>query len=267
MLALMDVDTIVHTEIAAAGTADYFGDEGINVDSAFDKACEAIESWQAGAQADHCLLAFSPQDRGNFRHGLGIGYKASRKGDKVEEYWMLEERLKSAFPWYEIPYLEGDDALGIMHTSDKAGEETVIVSIDKDMKTIPGLLFNPNKQDRPIYIDENTATWHWLYQTLMGDPVDEYKGCPRIGQVKAARILPTPTLEDSPESYLSAAWASVYRTYLTAYGAPDKAQDAAVAQARAARILHADDYRNGQVRLWHPDSPEWVDAQEFACSR
>lgn len=262
MLALIDADVIVHAELNAAQSRDYFGD-GTSVDLGRALSCahDTIAEWTAAAQADHCILIFSPQDRRNFRQiFLDIGYKDNRTSDKDDSYWELEGMLKNAYPWYCIDLLEGDDVIGIMHTSEQMDEPTVCISIDKDMKTLPGLLYNPSKMTAPVRITRNQATWFWMYQTLMGDQVDGYKGCPRIGEVKAKRILPTPDAF-SEEEFLHRCWDWVYGTYLATYGDKAVAQDQAVAQARAARILHAEDYHKGAIRLWHPDAPEWVELE------
>lgn len=267
MLALIDADVIVHAELAAEQGRDHFGDGTVDVTRAYDGAQETIAEWCDAAGCDEHILVFSPSDRSNFRNGLGIGYKDNRTSEKTQEYWLLEARLKGHHPWYSIDYLEGDDVIGIMHTSKDVQQDTVSISIDKDMKTIPGLLYNPSKMSAPVMITRNQATWFWMLQTLMGDAVDGYKGCPGIGEVKAKKALPLPTSESDPDRFLWRCWDTVVAKYLEAYSKMDmepqdiipEAHDAAVAQARAARILHAEDYRKGEIRLWHPDSPEWVD--------
>lgn len=258
MLSLIDTDVIMHAELGAEQGRDHFGDGHVDVSRAYDGAMATVEQWTQEAGCDEYILVFSPEDRSNFRNGLDIGYKDNRTSEKPDEYWELEHRVKANNPWYSIDYLEGDDVIGIMHTSPNVEQETVSISIDKDMKTIPGLLYNPSKMTAPVRITPNQATWFWMFQTLMGDSTDGYKGCPGIGEVKAKKALAAPSDFIDAPIYLAHCWDIVYATYLTKYDGKAEAHDAAVAQARAARILHAEDYRNGEIRLWHPDSPEWI---------
>src|SRR5690606_12264806 len=74
--------------------------------------------------------------------------------------------------------------------------EKVIVSEDKDLHTVPGLHFNPAKDSKVRYVSTLDADRLFLYQTLVGDPVDGYPGAPRIGpkSAYARRILEAPDL-------------------------------------------------------------------------
>ena len=68
--------------------------------------------------------------------------------------------------------LEADDAIGIYATSN---DNCVMVSPDKDMKQIPGTLYN---LDETITITPEDG-WEWfLIQTLSGDSTDGYSGAP-----------------------------------------------------------------------------------------
>ena len=62
----------------------------------------------------------------------------------------------------------------------------IIVSDDKDMKTIPGKLYRPTT-DEQLDITEQEADKHFLMQ-VYGDQADGYKGV-RIGPKKAEAIL------------------------------------------------------------------------------
>jgi DNA polymerase-1 len=120
-----------------------------------------------------------------------------------------------------------------------------MVSEDKDMRTIPGLLYNPNHPDLGIMsISEDDAVKFHLYQTLVGDPTDGYPGCPGIGpKSDYVQYL----MEDAdPEEY----WDVV----LEAYASKGYNEDDAILQARLAHILWASSYnfKDKKVRLWQP---------------
>src|SRR3546814_3409387 len=74
--------------------------------------------------------------------------------------------------------LEGDDYIGILATR-TSPMDRVIVSEDKDMQTLPNVKIW--RQDKLVETTAESAENFWLYQTLMGDSTDGYKGCPGCG--------------------------------------------------------------------------------------
>jgi DNA polymerase-1 len=146
---------------------------------------------------------------------------------------------------------EADDLMGIRGSD---GNDTIIVSEDKDLKTIPCRYFNPaHPEDGIITISESAADLMFLTQVLTGDVVDNYKGCPKIGPVKAQQILTKATLNIS-DSYqrVIAMWQAIVTTYEKA----GLTEDDAIIQARCARILRYEDIDNeGEIILWTPPVP------------
>lgn len=193
---------------------------------------------------------------GNFRLNVHPDYKANRAGTKKPlvlkpfKQFLVDERGA-----YFKPSLEGDDCMGILATHPRLIKgEKVIVSIDKDMKTIPGPYIRWGTEDAEIVeISEEEADYHFLFQTLTGDATDGYKGCPGIGPKKAEAIL-AKALEDYPDAdpkqLFKARWADVVWTFEKA----GQTEDDAIIQARCARILrHTDyDYTNKRPILWTP---------------
>jgi DNA polymerase-1 len=175
----------------------------------------------------------------NFRKDLDPTYKSHRKGTrKPLGYIALTDWMRERYgPRVVVqPLLEADDYMGILATKPGA-PETIIVSDDKDMKTIPGTLFRLGQLST---IDEGEAHRYWMLQTLMGDPADGYKGCPGIGPVKAEKIVSKPGV----------LWDNVKREFLKA----GMTEDYAVLQARLARILRFSDWdsERKQPLLWTP---------------
>jgi DNA polymerase-1 len=125
--------------------------------------------------------------------------------------------------------------MGILATSDIIDGEKVIVSEDKDMMTIPGLLWRSNDMHS---ITEEQADYYHLYQTLIGDTADGYPGLRGVGDKKATELLKKPTWE----------------TVVTAFEKAGQSEKDALVQARLARILRASDYNfeYGQPILWSP---------------
>ena len=121
----------------------------------------------------------------SFRKDLHPDYKAHRDTSHKPVYY---SRIGSYLidHWnarYAREGLEADDELGILQTDD-----TVIVTTDKDLDTIPGWHYNWVK-DKKYYINEYDAIYNLWLQMLTGDPVDNIKGLPKIGTVKAKKLL------------------------------------------------------------------------------
>lgn len=129
--------------------------------------------------------------------------------------------------------------MGILSTHPKlVPGKRIIVSEDKDLQTIPGWIWNPAKDAKPRYISEEQADYFHLYQTLVGDTTDGYKGCPGIGKTKAPGILQ------------EGGWEAVR----SAYARKGLTEEDALLQARVARICRASDYdfKKQEVILWNP---------------
>jgi len=142
------------------------------------------------------LIAFSDSNS-NWRKSVLPSYKQNRKGNrKPVVYVPLREYVEEAYNTVCYPTLEADDVLGLL-----ACANTIIVSDDKDLRTIPGQLYIPYK-DELVNITEEQADRQHLLQTLTGDPVDGYKGCPGVGPVKAERVLENNTWEEVVNAYI-----------------------------------------------------------------
>jgi DNA polymerase-1 len=199
-----------------------------------------IEQFKKELEADAAILTLSQGP--TFRHEIYPDYKAGRGrkplGCNEVKRWLIEDhaaRLK--------PGIEADDQLGILatHPSLIPGEK-IIVSIDKDLKTIPGNLYQGGQW---LEIDENTARYNWLLQTLTGDTTDGYPGCKSFGPVKARALLDKIDIENQDEW-----WSAI----VYAYASKGFDYDFALTQARCARILHHTDYDYKEQKpiLWTP---------------
>lgn len=132
-----------------------------------------------------CWLYLSGKD--NFRYKIATikPYKGNRKQPKP--YWYAEMRkyLVEMHGAILADGMEADDAVTM-----KAYEEAdgVIVDQDKDYLQVPGLQYNPVKQEW-LTISEHDAMINYWTQVLTGDTVDNITGCPKIGKKKAVPIL------------------------------------------------------------------------------
>jgi DNA polymerase-1 len=107
------------------------------------------------------------------------------------------------------------------------------------MRTISGDIYN-TRTGKMITVTEEEADYNHLMQTLTGDAVDNYIGCPGIGKVNAKKIL------DAADDK----WAAIVKAYEKA----GLTEEDALIQARCARILRHTDYdlEKKEVILWSP---------------
>jgi DNA polymerase-1 len=104
----------------------------------------------------------------------------------------------------------------------------------------------------PFYnITETQADYWHLYQTLIGDATDGYKGCPGIGPKKAERLLDdTDWTSECGQTWSQAMWVKVVEAFVSA----GLTEADALRRARLARILRWSDWdsENKQPKLWTP---------------
>ena len=128
----------------------------------------------------------------NFRKDVLETYKGGRKkvrkpvGYKALVAWAMEE-----YDSIMVDCLEADDVMGIM--ASLPNTEAIIVSDDKDMKTIPCKLYRPNDNER-LVISDMEANRNFLIQALMGDMTDGYGGCPKWASRQLKRYWETTRL-------------------------------------------------------------------------
>jgi DNA polymerase-1 len=177
----------------------------------------------------------------NFRLAIDPSYKASRQGARKPLcYADLRETIDELYTTQTFPGLEADDVMGIMATQPKA--DCIIASQDKDMKTIPTKIWSG--VGAAVTITEAEADYWHMFQTLTGDAVDGFKGCPGMGPVGAQKLLGTYAGE--PEL--------IWRAVVDAYMKKNLTEEDALRNARLARILRWDDWdrKNKQPILWSP---------------
>jgi len=244
MKLLIDADYIVYKCCAACETEIDYGEDVIFVTSNFSDAYKAVKreidniNMQFGGFGTP-ILFFS--DSKNFRKKISPEYKGHRNRKKPCGYKRVIRNLHLEFEVITMPELEADDAMGIYATQ-RPGN--IIVSPDKDMRQIPGMLYNL-EETVPITWEEG-AKWH-LIQTLAGDQTDGYSGVPGIGVKRAATLF-------DKEGY---SWATVVKAF------EDKGltEDDALLNARLARILTDQDYdsRTKTPILWTPEADYKID--------
>jgi len=176
------------------------------------------EKYGSHFDVQHRMLFF--EGHGNFRKGLNGLYKANRKPSDIppllntlkalvqnKEVWV------NTYPSFVSHNVETDDSLAATYNKWKGnGYEIIICSSDKDLKTIPCLLYDYHYMKQELVaISEEEARYNFYTQMLMGDTADNVEGIRGLGKVKSGNLLKDCK---STFSYNKA----VYKAYLKQYG-------------------------------------------------
>ena len=244
MKILCDADFIVYKACAAAESEVDFGNDVILVTSNFSDAYNATKRELTKLENKlgpftSLILFFS--DSTNFRKKILPEYKGHRNRKKPCGYKRVIESLKKEYKVIIKPGLEADDAMGIYSTKFPGN---IIASPDKDMKQIPGKLYN---FDEIFTITKEAgAKWH-LIQSMAGDQTDGYSGVSGIGVKRAEALF-------KEKGYN-------WRTVVETFKEKGQTEEDALVNARLARILTADDYdfEKKEPKLWSPAADYRID--------
>ena len=246
MKLLIDADFIVYKACAAAETEIDWGDDTILVTSNFSDAYSATKRElnkleNKFGSLSTLILFFS--DSVNFRKKILPEYKGHRNRKKPCGYKRVINALRKEYKVILKPTLEADDSMGIYATK---YPDNMIVSPDKDMRQIPGKLYN---FDETFTVTPEEGAKGHLIQTLAGDQTDGYGGVPGIGVKRAVSLF-----EDKGYSW---------KTVVNAFAEKDLPETEALINARLARILTAEDYdfKKRKPKLWNPSADYEVNAR------
>ena len=280
---LIDADVYAYRAAASAEEVTNWGDET-------DDGCQwAVTADEPKARQtfrdelahlmDHLqgtayILALSDSSA-NWRKDVLPTYKGNRTAARKPiilphvRQWVRDEFGDAV---WERPKLEGDDLLGILSgLRDRIVGDRVMVTIDKDLSTIPGSHYRPHREVLGIFdVDVATADRFHLMQGIAGDPTDGYSGCPGWGMKTAEEWLDDP-YELVPEKFTQhkGKYAGIERTrwvkrpttdlwagILSLYAKEGLTEEDALQQFRVARILRTTDYdfQKKEPILWRPST-------------
>ncbi len=251
-VALIDADGIIFAVACNGEKAVRDGDkvlylQTLTEEEAYSNVVERMERLTEEVLADTAIICLTHTN--NFRYGIEPTYKGNRKDTRrpplIETIRaMLQSR--APYPVLLIDGLEADDVCGISSGSlQRAGKQAIICSGDKDLRTIPGFLYSCREGSVIEEITPQMANRFHLFQTLCGDPVDHYGGCPKIGAIKAKTIL-----DDCDGLSYAATWERV----VAEFEKKGLTREYALTQARLARILRVEDWdaEAKEPILWEP---------------
>jgi DNA polymerase-1 len=252
---LIDADVLAFEASVVAEESIQWKDElwTVHADMALAKArvINRIVEFQENLKTENVVLCLS--DRANFRRKLNPDYKANRSKSRLPiilrqvKQWIIDEL--GGVLWAN---LEADDVISILATDKAMDEETIVVSIDKDFKSVPGIFFDYNKGEYHQPSEEEADNYH-LIQTIAGDHTDGYSGVPGVGVVKAERIL-------EKDGY-------TWETVVTCYEKAGLSEQDALMNAWMARLLRSDNYcfrTNTIKKLWIPKNYQTKDILEIS---
>ena len=245
-LLLIDGDEFIFRATAAVEEEVMWDDQNHVLFSNANKAWETLTGmidriFERFETDDHMLCFTSPP---NFRFTVDPTYKNNRASSRKPLcYKTMREKVEGFYRCKAFPSLEADDVMGILATAPRGTSQKIIISQDKDMKTIPATIWNG--KDLMTISEAEADYWH-MYQTLVGDTSDGYRGCPAIGPVKAEKLLIEGIKFDTKKS----GWAVVKAAYEKA----GLTEADALVQARLARILRWSDWDQEKKEpiLWLP---------------
>lgn len=240
---LIDADVIAYQVAFSSEEPIRWGDddEAIWTLHSDEKDCirkieDAYQTLIHDTQCKEFISALSDKD--NFRKDIFPDYKLNRtKQRKPITLKFCRDYIYKKFNGYVRPRLEADDILGILGTADVIKGNKIICSIDKDLNQIAGLHYNP--QLKEFYaITKKQADYNFYYQTLVGDSVDNYKGCPSYGEVKTKKTF----LRKK----------NLWKVVKSCFVEQGLTEEDALTQARVARILRNTDYdfKKKEPKLW-----------------
>jgi len=244
-VAVIDADILLYKACRVAEEEVNWGDDQWILWSDLNKVKiildDQIDLIVEEMDADRSILCFS--DKKNYRKEINPEYKANRRGGRKPLCFTgALQYCKDTYSFKQIANLEADDVIGIIATTE-SNNDYVIVSEDKDLLTVPGLHWDLKTKE--IYsLSIAQADFNFFSQTLTGDAVDNYKGCPSVGKVTAEKLLVSAEKNDED------LWETVVKRFEKA-GLTEKD---AILNARMARILRKCEYnrQTEEVKLWSP---------------
>lgn len=145
--------------------------------------------------------------KGNFRYQLYPEYKENRK-DKVKPAQLQNVRDYLVDFWNAkiIDGMEADDAISMA-----VGEDTVIVSNDKDYLQLPGKIYNPTKNIL-FEVTEYESKYNFWKQVITGDSADAVPGLGVWGWGEKSK-KPDELLTGLPQQELGEAVKQLYQKH------------------------------------------------------
>lgn len=139
------------------------------------------------------IITFN-DSRGNFRKKISKTYKANRKNQEIPPLLgQMHDYVKEQYSSISEYGLETDDVVARywFDMSELVGRDNVmIVSIDKDYKQFPCLIYDYHIKHQCVYnISPEEALYNFYEQMIIGDQADNVNYCRGYGKKFAEKYL------------------------------------------------------------------------------
>lgn len=191
-------------ELSAEEAADYIQDSWVKFQKDLEILVDAV-------YADDFLMAVKGDD--NYRYLIYPSYKMAgkRSAGSVGQFVPTIRRMAVMEGLaIQADGREADDLLSIWaHQCRKSEVEYTVCTIDKDLRCIPGTYYNMKKKTSEEISEIEALRFHYA-QILSGDPTDSIPGIPRVGPVKANKMLAGLDREEDMQEVVVAGYLEFY---------------------------------------------------------
>jgi len=165
MVAIFDIDSLVYSSCFSAEELDEA------VEGFYGRYEHALYNLKRRYKIDKVVpVGFCTN---NYRHRISLTYKAHRNSEKPPFFNELVATLKEEMNILTRSGIETDDLVAKLW-SHYGAEESIIVSIDKDYRQFPCIMYNYLKDEVEV-ITEDEAYYNFMEQMVCGDRADNIK--------------------------------------------------------------------------------------------
>lgn len=244
-------EVILDGDIIAYRAAFWADQEGI--DYLPERISKDIANWTPPNMEQVYIAMSCPREK-NYRRSFWPAYKKHREDFKAPDSmkYALECIYDLGLTVRCVDRLEADDLIGMLVSEGRC----IGVTVDKDLRQIPGWHWNPDKEPEPVLVDQDSANYYFYQQWMTGDTTDNIWGLWKVGPAKAKKIL-----DKHPPEEWDKVIMDLYQEEDWSKRPEDKVpemspSDFALSQARCVRILRTGDYNKEtrEINLWCPNN-------------
>ena len=178
MVVLIDADSLIYSSCLNVEDRRALG--VLKFDEVFHSIINKLEeTWQIEE-----IIVFNGA-RGNYRKILDPTYKANRTKPKPILLPTISKYVKDNYNSKQAYGMETDDLVAIYWNKlqkEIGRNNVIIVSIDKDYKQLPALIYNYHSNSKKVFdISEEEAIHNFHAQMIIGDSADNINFCKGYG--------------------------------------------------------------------------------------
>ncbi len=185
MVLLIDADSLIYS--SCLGVEDFDG-----AIAKFTENYTAIVNTLEETFTIDKVICFA-KSKNNYRKIIDKKYKANRTYPKPVLWNEVSEELVDHFSMKQAYGMETDDLVATYwyNLSEEIGRDNVmIVSLDKDYKQLPALIYNYHGLHKTIYdIGEAAARKNFYFSMVIGDSADNVNYCKGYGIKYASKLF------------------------------------------------------------------------------